>query len=128
MNLIMGVPLKVAAACSGVLIGMGDSVSVWPYVLAGAVIPFFAATWLVGQVLGGILGAKILIAIKSGPIRLILVGVLLFSGFGLIARGLITMGYMPDVSDQAYVGFMLLVVAAVALGLTGKVPTLGRRR
>jgi len=43
MNLIMGVPLKVAAACSGILIGMGDCISVWPYLLAGAIIPLFAA-------------------------------------------------------------------------------------
>ena len=38
MNLIMAVPLKVAAACSGNLIGMGDCISVWPYIFAGAVI------------------------------------------------------------------------------------------
>ena len=42
-NLIMGVPLKAAAACSGILIGMGDCVSVWPYILNGAVIPLFAS-------------------------------------------------------------------------------------
>lgn len=29
MNLIMGIPLKVTAACSGVLIGMGACISVW---------------------------------------------------------------------------------------------------
>ena len=128
MNLIMGVPLKVAAACSGILIGMGDSISVWPYILAGAVIPFFAAAWLVGQVLGGIVGAQILITIRSGPIRMILIGVLLFSGLGLVAKGLASMGYVPGVPDGVYIGAMLLVGAWVVLAATGRLPTLNGRK
>ena len=128
MNLVMGVPLKVAAACSGILIGMGDSVSVWPYILAGAVIPFFAAAWLVGQVLGGMVGARILIVLKSGPLRFMLIGVLLFSGFGLVGKGLVSMGYMPDVSETFYVGAFVVVAAGVVLAMTGKIPTLKARR
>jgi uncharacterized membrane protein YfcA len=124
----MGVPLKVAAACSGILIGMGDSVSVWPYILAGAVIPFFAAAWLVGQVLGGLVGAKILIVIKSSFIRVLLIGVLLFSGFGLIGKGLVLMGYVPEVSETVYIGALVLVAAGVILAMTGKVPSLRARR
>ena len=128
MNLIMGVPLKVAAACSGVLIGMGDCISVWPYILAGAVIPLFAALWLVGQVLGGIVGAQILIRVKAGSIRLILIGILLFSSFGLIAKGLMTLGYISAVPGPVYIVVLLLIMTGVALGLTGKFPTLRGRR
>ena len=128
MNLIMGVPLKVAIACSGILIGMGDSLSVWPYILAGAVIPFFAATWLVGQVLGGIVGARILITTKISSIRLVLIGVLLFSAFGLEVKGLTALGYLPKVSDAVHILMLLLITAGVALGLTGKLPALGSRR
>ncbi len=128
MNLIMGVPLKVAAASSGILIGMGDSISVWPYILAGAVIPFFAAAWLVGQVMGGIVGARILIVVKSGPLRFMLIGVLLFSGFGLVGKGLTSMGYMPDVSETVYVGAFVLVAAGVVLAVAGKISTLKVRR
>ena len=73
LNLVMAAPLKVAAACSGILIGMGDCISVWPYIFAGAIIPLFAALWLVGQVVGGIVGVQVLIRIKSGSIRLLLV-------------------------------------------------------
>ena len=43
LNMIMAVPLKVAAACSGVLLGMGDCIALWPYLLTGSIIPLFAA-------------------------------------------------------------------------------------
>jgi len=87
-NLIMGVPLKVAAANSGVLLGMGDCIAVWPYIMMGAIIPVFAAPWLVGQVLGGLLGALLLIRVKAGFVRYLLIGFMLFSCWGLVTRGL----------------------------------------
>jgi uncharacterized membrane protein YfcA len=124
----MGVPLKVAAATSGILIGMGDSISVWPYIFAGAVIPFFVATWLVGQVLGGIVGAQLLIIVRSSSLRVILIGMLLFSSLGLLYKGLITLGYMPSVPGRVYVAIMLVLMAVVTLSITGKVPIIGGRR
>ena len=39
LNMVMAVPLKVAAACSGGLLGMGDCVALWPYMLKGAINP-----------------------------------------------------------------------------------------
>ena len=87
-NVIMAVPLKVAAANSGVLLGMGDCIAVWPYLLLGAIIPLFAAPWLVGQVLGGLLGALILIRVKAGFVRFLLIGFMFFACFGLLTKGL----------------------------------------
>lgn len=91
-NVIMGAPLKVAAANSGVLLGMGDCIAVWPYLLKGAIIPLFAAPWLVGQVLGGLLGAMILVKIQAGFVRFLLIGFMFFACFGLFARGLNMLG------------------------------------
>lgn len=96
-NLIMAVPLKVAAANSGVLLGMGDCVAVWPYLLMGAIIPVFAAPWLVGQVLGGLLGALILIRVKAGFVRYLLIGFMFFACFGLLTKGLGMLGVIGDV-------------------------------
>ncbi|GAH51313.1 unnamed protein product, partial [marine sediment metagenome] len=124
MNLIMAIPLKVAAACSGVVIGMGDCIAVWPYLLVGAIIPLFVAPWLVGQVLGGIIGAQILIRVRAGSVRLILIGILLFSSFGLITKGLKTLGYIPAIPGAVYIAVLLIIMAGVALGLTGKFPKL----
>jgi uncharacterized protein len=96
-NLVMGVPLKVAAANSGVLLGMGDCIAVWPYIMKGAIIPIFAAPWLVGQVLGGLLGAIVLIQVKAGFVRYLLIGFMIFSCWGLVTRGLSGLGYMQPV-------------------------------
>jgi uncharacterized membrane protein YfcA len=96
-NVIMAVPLKVAAANSGVLLGMGDCIGVWPYLLVGAIIPVFVAPWLVGQVLGGLLGALILIRVKAGFVRYLLIGFMLFACFGLLTKGLNMLGVIGKV-------------------------------
>jgi uncharacterized membrane protein YfcA len=96
-NLIMAVPLKVAAANSGVLLGMGDCIAVWPYLLMGAIIPMFAAPWLVGQVLGGLLGALILIKVKAGFVRYLLIGFMFFACFGLLTKGLNMLGVIGEI-------------------------------
>jgi uncharacterized membrane protein YfcA len=95
-NLIMAVPIKVAAANSGVLLGMGDCIAVWPYLLMGAIIPLFAAPWLVGQVLGGLLGALILIRVKAGFVRYLLIGFMFFACFALLTKGLNMLGAIGE--------------------------------
>ena len=87
-NVIAGTPMKVAAANSVVLLGMGDCVAVWPYFIMGALIPMFAAPWLAGQVVGGLFGALVLVQIKAGFVRWLLIGLMGFSCWGLITRAL----------------------------------------
>jgi len=82
-----------------VLLGMGDCIGVWPYLLMGAIIPAFVAPWLVGQVLGGLLGAMVLIRVKAGFVRFLLIGFMFFSCFGLLTKGLnmlAVIGAVPD--------------------------------
>jgi uncharacterized membrane protein YfcA len=122
LNLVMAVPLKVAAACSGVLLGMGDCVAVWPYLLAGAIIPLFAAPWLVGQVLGGLVGAYVLLKIKAGFIRVILIGVMFFTAFGLVTKGLRVLGAIPDIPLWLNGLVFLGCVSFVILALMGLMP------
>lgn len=112
-NLIMGVPLKVAAANSGVLLGMGDCIAVWPYLLMGAIIPLFAAPWLVGQVLGGLLGALILIRIKAGFVRFLLIGFMLFSGYGLATKGLYMLGVIGKVPALVNIAVFVAIMSIV---------------
>ena len=87
-----------------------------------------AAPWLVGQVLGGIVGAYILIRARASSVRFILIGILVFSSFGLIAKGLKTLGYMPDIPGAVYIAVLLLIMLGVALGLVGKFPKIGGGR
>lgn len=112
-NLIMAVPLKVAAANSGVLLGMGDCIGVWPYLLMGAIIPVFAAPWLVGQVLGGLLGALILIRVKAGFVRYLLIGFMFFACFGLLTKGLNMLGVIGKVPIWVNGAVFVIIFAAV---------------
>lgn len=116
-NLIMAVPLKVAAANSGVLLGMGDCVAVWPYLHRGAIIPLFAAPWLVGQVLGGLLGSLILIRIRAGFVRYLLIGFMFFACFSLFAKGLNMLGVIGEppiwVTAMVFVGIFAAVIRTI---------------
>jgi uncharacterized membrane protein YfcA len=87
LNLLMAVPMKVSAASSGVLLAMGNAAAIWPYIVKGALIAVFAAPWMIGQVIGGILGAHILAKIDAGFVRKLLIVLLLLTSVKLIVRG-----------------------------------------
>lgn len=118
LNVIMGCPLKVAAAVSMTGLGMGSCVSVWPYFIAGAMIPIVIAPLLVGQVLGGVLGAQVLIGMRAVFVRFILIGTLLFTSFGLFTKGLDLLGVLK-LPVSIRLGFMVVCVGLV-LVLIGK--------
>jgi len=88
LNLVMTVPLKVSAASSGVLLAMGNAAAIWPYIMKGALIASFAAPWMLGQVIGGIIGAHVLSKINAGFVRNILIVLLLMTSVKLVSRGL----------------------------------------
>lgn len=126
LNLVMGVPLKVAAASSGVIIGMGDCITIWPYLLSGAIIPLFVAPWLVGQILGGIIGAHVLIKAKSKAIRYILIGIMFYTSFGLLANALTKMKAINEVSGIIYIAVLAVTLALVILAILEKLPFMNK--
>ncbi len=88
LNLVMMAPVKVAAACSGVLLAISNATAIWTYITYGALIAIFAAPWMLGQVVGGILGAHLLINIRAGFVRKVLIAILLVSCFKLVLKGI----------------------------------------
>lgn len=88
LNLVMTVPLKVSAASSGVLLALGNAAAIWPYIMTGALIAIIAAPWMIGQVIGGILGAYILARIRASFVRTLLIGLLLLTSVKLLSRGI----------------------------------------
>jgi len=88
LNLVMSLPLKVAAASSGVLLAIGNATAIWPYIVYGALIAVFAVPWMLGQVIGGIIGAHILVHVRAGFVRYFLIAFLFLSCIKLIARGI----------------------------------------
>lgn len=118
LNIIMCAPIKVAAAVSMSMLGMGDCIAVWPYFLAGAMIPVVIAPLLVGQVVGGVLGAYVLIGMRAVFVRFILIGILLFTSFGLFTKGASLLGWFT-LPLWVRLGWMV-VCAAVVLYLIGR--------
>lgn len=87
LNLVMNIPLKVATGTSGVLLALGNAAAIWPYINVGALIGIIAAPWMLGQVIGGIIGAGLLASLKASWVRLLLIVILLSSSAKLIVRG-----------------------------------------
>jgi uncharacterized membrane protein YfcA len=88
LNMALFAPVKVAVASSKVLIGIGDTGAIWPYLASGAVFPLFVIPSIAGVVLGTTIGARIMPAIKAGFIRWLVVCILLVSGGKLVYDGL----------------------------------------
>ncbi|OQB15260.1 MAG: Sulfite exporter TauE/SafE [Firmicutes bacterium ADurb.Bin193] len=120
-NLVLGIPLKVAAANSGIILGMVDCIAVWPYILTGAIIPLFALPWLAGQVVGGYFGSYLLVKIRASLVRQILIGIMFFTSFGLFTNGFEKLKLIPKVPPEAsLVVFLLMIVFVIAMAYISK--------
>ncbi|MDC9720532.1 MAG: sulfite exporter TauE/SafE family protein [Gammaproteobacteria bacterium] len=95
LNLVMAVPLKAAAASSGVLLALGNAAAIWPYIVYGALVPLLVAPWMLGQVTGGIFGAYLLSRVKVAVVRRLLILMLCLTSIKLIHRGLQGFGVLP---------------------------------
>ena len=83
-NLVMMAPLKVAAASARVLIGLGGSAGIWPYVTKGALIPVFVVPCLAGSVIGSLIGARLMPKIKAHVVRRVLSVVMIATAVKLV--------------------------------------------
>jgi uncharacterized membrane protein YfcA len=114
-NLALGVPLKVAAANSNIIMGMVNCVAVWPYMLAGGIIPLFVLPWLSGKVVGGYLGALVFVKVKVTVIRFILSGVMIYTSFQLITDGLAKFYVIPKIPNRISLAIFLIIMVIDAL-------------
>jgi len=88
LNLLMGVPLKVAAGTSGLVLSLVDSAAAWVYVNKGAVLPMIAVPSVVGMMLGAKVGARLLHVLSGAVIRRLVIALLLFAGTRALLKGL----------------------------------------
>jgi len=88
LNLLMGIPLKVATGSSVFLISMGDVAGAWVYLNQGSVLPIMVVPSVVGLMLGAKVGAKLLNRAKPTAVRRLVVVVLLFAGAKSLLAGL----------------------------------------
>jgi len=87
-NLVMLAPLKVAAASSKVLIGMGDTGAIWPYLIGGGIFPLFVVPCMLGLVLGTYIGTKLMFRVKASKIRGLVIVIMFGSGIKLLLDGI----------------------------------------
>ena len=88
LNLVMGVPLKVSAGTSGLVLSLVDSSAAWVYLHQGAVVPIIAAPSVIGMMLGARIGARVLNVVPAAIVRRLVIALLLFAGVRALAKGL----------------------------------------
>jgi uncharacterized membrane protein YfcA len=88
LNLLMGVPLKVAVGTSGLVISIINSSAAWVYINRGALLPIIAMPSILGVVLGSRIGARLLGRLPAATVRRTVIVVLLLAGVRALLRGL----------------------------------------
>lgn len=76
LNAWCGVPLRAAAATSAFMIGITVVASAIPYYLAGCLVPQFAATTVIGVLIGGRLGIWLSAKTNARGLKMLMAGML----------------------------------------------------
>jgi uncharacterized membrane protein YfcA len=88
LNLVMGVPIKVAVGTSVFLLSITDTAAAWIYINEGAVLPMVVVPSVMGMVIGSKVGVRLLAVARPGAIRMVMGALLLFAGLRSLSRGL----------------------------------------
>lgn len=86
MNLGMGIPLRVATATSNLMIGITASASAIIYLLRGGIDPYVAGPTAVGVFIGATIGSRTAHRVDVRVLRILFVGVLLFTAWQMAGR------------------------------------------
>jgi uncharacterized protein len=88
LNLLMGVPLKLAVGTSGFVLSVVATSSTGIYLNRGAVLPMIVVPSLIGVMLGAKVGARLLRIAPASLVRKIVLTVLLVAGGRALLKGL----------------------------------------
>jgi hypothetical protein len=88
LNLLMGVPLKLALGTSGLAISIINTSSAWVYINKGALLPIIIVPSILGVMVGARVGVKVLKAIQPSTARNIVITVLALAGVRSLLQGL----------------------------------------
>lgn len=88
MNLLMGVPLRVATATSNLMIGVTAVAPAIIYLLRGGLDPYIAGPTALGVFVGASVGARVAHRIDVRVLRLLFVVVLAWTAFQMAGRAL----------------------------------------
>ncbi|MBN2581469.1 MAG: sulfite exporter TauE/SafE family protein [Planctomycetes bacterium] len=88
LNLVMGVPLKLAVGSSVFMISINGAAAAWIYLNGGCWMPVMAVPSILGLMLGTSLGVKLLGRSRPRSIRYVIILVMVFAGVRSLLRGL----------------------------------------
>ena len=88
MHLVMDVPLRVATATSNLMIGITASASAIVYLFRGGIDAYAAGPTAIGVFIGATIGSRFGRRVDAGVLRLLFVGVLLYTAFEMARRAL----------------------------------------
>ena len=87
LNLVLGAPLKVSVATSGVVLSVVDTSAAWIYLHSGAVLPMIAVPSIVGVMLGAKIGARLLRVAPAATVRKLVIAMLAIAGARSLLKG-----------------------------------------
>jgi uncharacterized protein len=87
LNLLLGAPLKVSVATSGLVLAVTDTSAAWIYLHSGAVLPMLTVPSIVGVMLGAKIGARLLRVAPAATIRKVVIALLLTAGVRALLKG-----------------------------------------
>lgn len=87
LNLVMGAPLKVAAASSGFLISIANTSAAWVYLNNGAVLAVVTVPSVMGIMLSAKIGQRLLKRFHAATVKKIVVVMLLLAGLRAFLKG-----------------------------------------
>jgi len=86
LNLLLGVPLKIAVATSVLIITMTSSAASWIFINQGAIVPIIVVPSMAVMMLGTRIGAKLLPRISGSIVRYSVLGILVFAALSLLLK------------------------------------------
>ena len=87
LNLVLGAPLKLSVATSGVVLAVIDTSAAWIYLHSGAVLPLITVPSIVGVMLGAKVGARLLRVARASTVRTAVIVLLLLAGTRALLKG-----------------------------------------
>jgi uncharacterized membrane protein YfcA len=88
LNLVMGIPLKLSAGTSGLIMAFANSSAAWIFLREGAVLPLVAVPSIIGMMLGARIGSRLLDVMKAAHVRALVLALLFLAGSRMVAKGL----------------------------------------
>src|SRR5258706_2806499 len=87
LNLVLGAPLKLSVATSGVVLSVVDTSAAWIYLHSGAVLPLVTVPSILGVMLGAKVGARLLRVARGSTVRKVVIALLLVAGLRALLKG-----------------------------------------